>query len=132
MNDKKLMNRLLWLLPLAAAVLTALPWCAKLRFMAEDTYFFEYFSGFSLVPVGYGMWSPMMAGIGSIVLAVLGFVHERNEQPRLLRWMMSINIVAVLMSITPLAFASMTIVGSLVALCLGAEAVIVYRLRENP
>ena len=130
MNDKKLAHKLLYLLPLAAAVLTALPWCAKLRFMAEGEYFFEYFSGYSLIPVGYAVWSPMVAGICGLILAALGFAHARNGQPRL-RWMMSISIVAVLMSVTPLAFGTMTIVGFLVFLAHGAEAVLLYRLRAD-
>ena len=131
MIDKKLMHKLLWLLPLAAAVLTALPWCAKLRFFADGEYFFEYFSGYSLVPAGYGVWSYMVTGICGAVLAVLGFLHARNEQPRLLRWMMSVSIVAVLMGITPLAFGTMTIVSFLVLACLGATAVVVSRLRQD-
>ena len=133
MIDKKLMHKLLYLLPLAAAVLTALPWCAKLRFMADGgEYFFEYFSGYSLVPAGYGVWSYMVTGICGAVLAVMGFLYARNEQPRLLRWMMSVSIVAVLMGVTPLAFGTMTIVSFLVFACLGAAAVVVYRLRQDP
>ena len=133
MNDKKLTNKLLYLLPAAAAILTALPWCAKLRFMAEadGAYVFEYFSGYSLIPMGYGIWSPLITGICGIILAALGFAHARNEQPRLLRWMMSIAVVAVLMSLTPLFLGTMTIVGFLVFLALGAEAVVLYRLHEN-
>ena len=132
MNNKKLMHKLLYLLPAAAAVLTALPWCAKIPFSTDGEYFFEYFSGYSLVPASFGVWSPMVTGICAIVLAVLGFFYARSQQPRLLRWMMSVAIVAVLMSITPLTFATMTIVGLLVCLALGADAVVLYLLRQNP
>lgn len=130
MNDKKLTNLLLWVFPAAAVVLTALPWCVKMRFASgPGEYFFEYFSGFSLIPAGYAMWSPMVTGICAIVLTVMGLIYSRKEQPRLLKWMMSIVIAAVLMSVTPLAFGTMTIVGLLVAAALGAEAVLLYHLR---
>ena len=128
MNNKKLMHKLLYLLPAAAAVLTALPWCAKLRLFADGEYFFEYFSGYSLVLTDYGVWCNMVTGIYSVVLAILGFVHARNEKPQLLSWIMDVSIVAVMMGVTPLAFGSVTIVGSLVFACLVATAVVVYRL----
>lgn len=127
--DKKLMNKLLVLLPAAAVVLTALPWCVKMRFMGDGEYFIEYFSGFSLIPMGYAMWSPMITGVCAAVLTILGLLCVRQGREKLQRPMMSIAIVAVLMSITPLAFGTMTIVGFLVFLALGAEAVVLYKLR---
>lgn len=127
--DKKTTDRLLYLLPLAAVVLTALPWCVKMRFLGENGYFIEYFSGFSLVPPGYALWSPMLTGICAAALTGLGFFHARSGQPRLLRWMTTLTLVAVLMGATSLAFGAMTVVSFLVLLALGAEMVLLYRLR---
>lgn len=131
MNDKKLINKLLYLLPLAATVLTALPWCAKLRFFEDGVYYFKYFSGFSLVPATCGVWSPLVTGVCAAVMALMGMFHAKSERPDLLRWMMTVNIVAALMSITPFAFGTMTILGFLVCVALGAEAVLLYRLRQQ-
>ena len=132
MNDKKLTNLLLWVFPAAAVVLTALPWCVKMRFASgPGEYFFDYFSGFSLIPVGYAMWSPMITGICAIVLTVLGLIYSRKEQPRLLKVMMTIAIVGLLMSVTTLALGATTAVSALVALAIGGDAALLYRLRED-
>ena len=132
MNKKKLTHIALYVLPALAAVLNALPWCVRLQFAAgPDDIIFEFFSGYSLIPVGYGMWSHMIAGICAVILVVIGLIHARTEAPRLLKWMLSISIVGLMMSVSPLALGTATAVSTLVALTLGAEAVIVYRLRED-
>ena len=132
MNNKKLTNLLLCLLPAAAVILTALPWCVRLRFAAgPDEIIYEYFSGFSLIPVGYALWSPMVAGICAIVLTVMGMIHMRREDPRLLKVMMIIAIVGLMMSVTTLALGTTTAVSALVALAIGADAALLYRLRED-
>lgn len=131
MNNKKLTNILLYVLPAVAAVLNALPWCVQLQFMGDGEVFVEYFSGYSLIPVGYGLWSHMLAGVCAAVLTVLGLIHARNEAPRLLRWMLTISVVGLMMGLTPLAFGTATAVSTLVALAIGAEAAMLYRLREN-
>lgn len=132
MNNKKLTNIALYVLPALAAVLNALPGCVRLQFAAgPDDIIFEFFSGYSLIPVGYGMWSHMLAGVFGIALLAMGLIHARNENVRLRKWMMTVAVVAVLMGVTPLAFGTATAVSTLVALALGAEAVILYRLSEE-
>ena len=132
MNNKKLTNILLYLFPGVAAVLNAMPWCVRLQFASgPDESFYEYFSGFSLIPVGYGMWSHMLAGVCGVILLVMGLVHARNENVRVRKWMLTVSVVALLMGVTPLAFGTATAVSTLVALALGAEAAILYRLSED-
>ena len=132
MNNIKLTNILLYVLPAVAAVLNALPWCVRMQFMGDGgETFTEYFSGYSLIPAGYGMWSHMIAGVCAVILLVIGLIHARKETPRLLKWMMSISVVGLMMSVTSLALGTATAVSTLVALAIGAEAVIVYRLRED-
>lgn len=132
MKNEKLTNILLWVLPAVAAVLNALPWCVRMQFAAgPDETFFEYFSGYSLIPAGYGVWSHMLAGVFGAVLLVMGLFHVRSESPRLRKWMLTVSIVALLMAVTPLAFGTATAISTLVALALGAEAAILYRMSED-
>ena len=132
MTKKKITNIALYVLPAVAAVLNALPWCVRLHFASgPDESFYEFFSGFSLIPVGYGMWSHMLAGIGGVILFAMGLIHAKKEDPRLIKWMLSVSVVALLMGITPLAFGTATAVSTLVALAIGAEAALLYRLRED-
>ncbi|MBQ8237299.1 MAG: hypothetical protein IJZ39_04025 [Oscillospiraceae bacterium] len=132
MKNKKLTNTLLYILPAVAAVLNALPWCVRLQFASgPDESFYEFFSGYSLIPVGYGMWSHMLAGVFGVILLAMGLLHARSENARLRKWMLTVAIVALLMSVTPLTFGTATAVSTLVALALGAEAAILYRLSEE-
>ena len=129
--SKKLTNILLCVFPALAAVLNALPWCVRLQFMGDGEVFTEYFSGFSLLPWGYGLPSHMIAGLSAIVLLAMGLLNARNESTGLLKGMLIVSIVGLMMAATPFAFGTATAISTLVALAIGAEAAILYRLRED-
>ena len=131
MNNNKLTNILLCVFPALAAVLNALPWCVKLRFMGDGEVFTEYVSGFSMLPVGYGIWAHMIAGLCGIALLVMGLLYARNARVGLLKAMLSVSVVGLMMAATPFAFGTASAVSTLVALAIGAEAAMVYRLRED-
>ena len=131
MKNKKLTNILLCVFPALAALLNALPWRVRLQFKGDGEVFTDYFSGFSMIPWGYGLPSHMIAGVCAVALLAMGLLNARSDSVRLLKYMLIVSIVGLMMAATPFAFGTATAVSALVALAIGAEAAILYRLRED-
>lgn len=123
MKSKKLFPVLLILLPLLAAVLNALPNAVRLNWMDGYT---TYCSGYSLLPVGYAVWGPMGAGIGAIVLTVLGVVSALKKDEKLMNAMFTIAVIAALLALSAALFRNMTLTGGIITALLTADAVLLY------
>ena len=130
MKDKKLADVLTVILSAAAAVLMATPNAVLMRFANDSGTFYEYVSGFSMLPVGYGIWGAMAAGICSIVLAILGIANIIKENSILRKWMFGISVAALLMWISLLLSGSMTFVGILISVLLASETVLLWCSRK--
>lgn len=78
---KKLLKVLSVLLPLAAAILTALPESFAMRFFAGgDGYYLTYVVGFDPLLIGYGNFGPMLTGVLSILLTVRSLLALRKQE----------------------------------------------------
>lgn len=133
MKNRKLTNWLMTILPVCAVVLTAMPGFVRMRFAAPapEPAYIEYCSGFSMLPVGYGNWGPMLAGIFACVLVVLAFIGLFRSSEKLLNWILGLSTAgAGVLAATSLLFGTGTILGWIVVLLLGAEALIVYKMKE--
>ena len=86
-----------WLLvvfPVMAALLNGLPNAVRMRFGSPEGPYYVYESGFSMVPVGYGNWGHMLAGIGACILAVLAVVYCLRPSEKLAKGMRILSITA--------------------------------------
>jgi len=133
MKNEKLQKLLMIALPLAAAVLTALPQYVKMRFAAPapEPPYITYCSGFSLLPMGYGNWGPILAGIFSCVLVILTVVHCFFSCKKLENWILGLAVAgAGILTATSLLFGSGTVLSWLVVAALAAQALFTYKLKE--
>lgn len=74
------MRALMIVLPALAVCFTAVPGSYCMRFFAgENGYFYEYVSGFDPILMGYGHFGPIIAGVLSIVMVVLGILRWKKE-----------------------------------------------------
>ena len=127
MKNRKLMNILSVIVPMAAAVLNAMPNAVKMNWFGGYT---TFCSGFSMIPVGYAIWGPMLAGLSAIGVCVLAvFCVFRESAPRK-KWMLGLSVFAAVMSVTPLLFGSLTLTGGAVAALMAAEGALVYVTRK--
>ncbi|MBR3974121.1 MAG: hypothetical protein IKJ99_09270 [Oscillospiraceae bacterium] len=126
MKKHKIWNMLLMILPLIAVLLTNQPNCVAMKFAAPhpEQNYIEYCSGFSLLPVGYGNWGPMLTGIVSLALEFLGVLHYHGSNVR--KWMKGISVAAVLLSLVSLIFGSMTAISWCISAVLLINTVLVY------
>ena len=131
MKKCNLTSFLLVFLSAVAATLNALPNAVKLNFAASpEEIITSYFSGYSLVPVGYAVWGAMAAGIGAIALTLLGIAGAVKWNAELRKWMLWIAVVSVVMSMTTLLFGAMTAIGGVITVLLAVEAVLLYFRKE--
>jgi len=72
MKKRKAISTLLFLLPLLAVILTAMPGAMVMRFYAGpgNEYFLREVSGFARVLIGYAQPFPFMAGTAGIVTVI--------------------------------------------------------------
>lgn len=71
---KKAIFLMTLLLPATAVILNALPGSVRMNWMGGYT---TTCSGFSLLPMGYGNWGPMLSGVGAAVLCILAIIREK-------------------------------------------------------
>lgn len=118
---KKVLQFFLVLMPAVAVVLNALPSAVQMNWMGGHS---TYCSGFSMLPVGYANWGPMIAGIGAIVLCVLGVICAVTQSKRAARWIWRLGIFSCVMR-AGFGFL-LGITGAGVAMCISlvADAVI--------
>ena len=100
------------ILSAGAAILNATPRVVMMRFAGDGYTLYDYVSGFSLMPVGYGIWGAMIGGICSVLLTVLGIINCVKPSIRLRKEMFGISAVALLMMLSLLFFGSMTFTAS--------------------
>ena len=130
MNKRKLCDLLAVALPGAAAILNALPSAVKLKFSDPYDVIISYFSGYSMVPVGYACWGAMAAGVGSILLTVLGAVGLVKKSETLTKWMFGIAVVSLVMRLTTALMGNMTLIGGIISVLLGAETALIYYIKN--
>lgn len=131
MKKQKILRIMTILLPLAAALLSALPWAVKLNFATPEERLVEYFSAFSMTPVGYAVWGAMAGGIGAIVLTVLAVVTVFKEDAGITNAMLTIAMIAAVMCLSTTLFGNMTILGGIITALLAADAVLLYYLKKQ-
>ncbi len=118
---KKILQFFLVLLPVVAVVLNALPSAVQMNWMGGYT---TYCSGFSMLPVGYANWGPMIAGIGAVVLCVLGIICAVTQSKRAARWIRGLSIFSCLMRAGFGFLLGLTGAGVAMCISLAADAVI--------
>ena len=116
----------LLLLPGGAAFLNALPKAVMLRFAGPEQSFYEYYSGFDLLPVGYAVWGPMLAGASAVILVVLGAIALVKPGKIMRKWMLGLAIFGCVMSLSPAILGTLTPIGGVIAVLLAAEAVTLW------
>lgn len=133
MKNKKMRNLLLVLLPVLAVGLTAQPDSVMMRFAAPEPEpaYIEYCSGFSMLPVGYGNWGPMLAGIISCVLVVLTLIFCFRSCEKLGNWIFGLAAAgAAILAATALLFGTGTASGWIIVAALAWEAVLIYKAKQ--
>ena len=104
-----------------AVILNCLPTAVKMRFAGPEQYFYKYCSGFDLLPIGYAVWGPMLSGIASIALTVLGIWMLIKPNSVLKKWMIGLTVFGMLMSISPLITGTLSYIGFLITSFLAIE-----------
>lgn len=104
-----------------AIIMNCLPTAVVMRFAGPDQYFYEYCSGFDLLPIGYGILGPMLTGISAIALTALGIWRLVKPAAALKKWMIGLTVFGILMSISPLLLGTLSYVGCLIASTLAIE-----------
>ena len=128
---KKAPPILYMVLSTAAAVLNALPTAVKMRFAGPDQYFYEYCSGYDLLPIGYGIWGPMLGGVAAILLAILGVCVLIKPRVALKRWMLGLTAFGWIMSISPILLGMQTVVGIIISILLVAQLMLLSFDKDN-
>ncbi len=130
MKNRRLTNALLILLPLSAVVLLALPNCICMRFANPNGPVYEYVSGFSMLPPGYGNWGPMLAGITALVLVVLAVWNWVKSREKVIGWIFGWSLFgAGALALPTLLFGQGTILSWTAVALLGADAWLSYRIK---
>ena len=130
MKNRKVLYVIVMILSAAAAILNAAPNAVLMRFADENGVLCKYVSGFSMLPVGYGIWGAMAAGIGSVILFLLGIAGMVRGGGALGKWMFGICAFSLLMRLTLLLFGSMTMMGVLICVLLASETVLLFYCRN--
>ena len=114
----------------AIVILNATPNCVLMRFMGDpafgDAYYYSYHSGFSLLPVGYGIWGAMLAGIGGGVLVLLSLFGIFRDSMGLRKGQLAVTIGALLAVLSLLIVGGMTFISGIISVILASEAVVLF------
>ena len=113
-------------LPVAAAILSALPGVVRMNWMGGRV---TYCSAYSMVPVGYAMCGPFLAAVAAIVLTVLGVVLACRKTAELRVAMWIVALAAALCGLSAAIFGNLTPLGGLVSLILALDAAVVHQIR---
>ena len=123
MKNKKMLNLLRIIMPVLAVGLTAQPDAVQMNWMGGHT---TYTSGFSLLPVGYAIWGPMLAGLAAIAASIFAILYVVKGNTPLRKWLIGLSVFAAMMSLTPLVFGSLTLIGGMISVVMALEAVLMY------
>ncbi len=127
MKKQKLLQLLSVVLPLTAALLSALPGVVRMNWMGG---YVTYCPGYSLLPVGYGIGGPFCAALCAIALTVLAAVAALCGRKRMAGPLAVVAVLATLLSLSVALFGLLTPVGGLITLLLAADAVVLILLRR--
>ena len=127
MKKQNILRVLTIFLPLAAALLSALPNVVKMNWMGGYT---TYCSAYDMVPVGYAIWGPFGGAMGAIVLTVLAVVSVFKADKGIRDAMSVISVIAALLSLSAALFGNMTVPGGIITALLAADAVVLYCSRK--
>ncbi len=110
---------LLPLLPVAVLALGALPNSVSMRFANyQGEPYVRFYSFYSLMPLGYGNWGPMLTmALSSVLLAVCIWNAIKPSRPRL-KLTALLALIALLASLLNLLFQEMTPIGWIISLLL--------------
>lgn len=123
-------NLVLLVLPVAALILEALPFGAVLNFASPDSEpIRRTFSYFSLIPFGYANFGPFITALLTCAILVLAIISAFAGKGRV--GVGAVSIAAFATSLMPLMFgiASFSIVGVLISIALGVEALLSFLLK---
>lgn len=132
MKKALLKKALLVLLPLIALALEVLPNSIVMHFMAdpaEGGSYAHYCSYFDFLVVGYGNWGPMLTGVLTGVILLLGIVYLARSGGKLVKWIRNLAITAFAFSLTALFFREMTLYGYMISALLLAQAGLAHHLK---
>lgn len=126
MKSRKLLRVLTVILPLAAAILSALPNAVKLNFATPDETVVAYYSAFDMTPVGYAVWGAFGGAVGAIVLTVLAVVSLLKKDEELKKAMFTIAVIAAVVSLSTVILGNMTLTGGVITALLAINAGALY------
>lgn len=127
MKKQKRLQLLSVVLPMAAALLSALPNVVRMDWMGG---YVTYCSGYSLVPVGYGIGGPFCAAVCALVLTVLGAAAVLCKWKHMTGPMTVLAVLAALLSLSAALFGLITVAGGAIALLLAGDAVVLFLLEQ--
>ena len=133
MKKEKYIHLISLILSNVAVVFNAMPNCVLMRFMrdpAEGLYYYSYYSGFSMLPVGYAIWGGMLTGIGAGLLAVLSLIGLFRDSRQLRKWQLGIAIASLASILSLLFFGSMTYISGIIAVIFASETVLLFLNRK--
>ena len=127
MKKQKRLQLLSVVLPMAAALLSALPNVVRMDWMGG---YVTYCSGYSLLPVGYGIGGPFCAAVCALVLTVLSAAAMRCKRKPLAGPLTVVAVLAALLSLSVALFGLITVAGGVIALLLAGDAVVLFLLKQ--
>lgn len=117
-------NKFLALLfPIIALILEILLNGVAMRFANSpgEPPFITKTSYFDLLPMGYANFAPLFTAILTIVLLITLLLYIIKDTPKLWNTGKIISLIAAILSLCPMIFASYTIIGGLISISLFAE-----------
>lgn len=132
-NGMKIKRAILLILPISAFVLQLLPYGAVLNFAnPEGEPFRRTYSYFSLVPVGYASFGPMLTGVLTCILLTLLLVWLFNKNAVLYRVAWSACACSLAASVTPVFYGIryISVIGVMISVLLSVQLVmmsLIYR-----
>ena len=129
MNKKKF-----WVLlfPIIALILEILPNGVVMHFGTPpgEPPFITQTSYFDLLLVGYANFAPLFTAILTIVLLIILLLCIIKDTPKLWNTGRILSLIAAILSLCPMFFASYTIIGGLISISLFAE--FLYLVLKKP
>ena len=127
MKDRKKTAILLTLLSAAALALTFHPQGVVMNFMGENGEKFPfYYPHWSLMPMGYGNWGPLITAASAAAAAVCSAVQLFVKKANLLKWIRSCGIAAILGGGLNCLLGGMTIYGTVILALMAVVAGLVH------
>lgn len=131
MKDPKKTTVLLTVLSLIALLLTFHPQGVVMNFMGENGEKFPfYYRCWSLMPMGYGNWGPLITGVCAVLSTAFAAAQLITEKPKLYRWIRNVSIAALVGSGINCLLGGMTIYGVAILVLMAATAFLAHNMTE--